>query len=984
MQITDWLSRLISPAATRGLSGSVDELSGSGGPESFYHQRMRLSRTEGDFISSPDLLWTTRSPNRRRCGLRAHLLAERGDGIAGFTDLLFVLNKDDHARAFDRVNEPWEDEASRVLGERLRAFCQKERLRLPFSDRAARFRFVVDGGAEMGGASLGLIDGEYVTALLPNLYTEPLTRSRPVISVYLNLPGVWQGYRDVGTLYSDQLLFTLGNHWLDNHSHPALKEPALYRLQQYQDGSFVHVINPDLQAKYEVTCDEQPGRPAVLTLSQRGGAVVAYMVLAVLETNVADATTQAKPALSGLHQAPRPTQATPQRAATNPGVKAPAAPDLSTMAGHHTIVPEVVNNERLLSLRERGALLQRVHFNRFMEGYDVYVGPTGQLGTSMAEVAATFQVRRNQVALVVEDDGVLVDGEVPPLGQALPMTGSAHLKVGDQELVYRDLSRVRAEGWPYLGEILRPASSTHLLFGGNYRIGRDRRCRVNLPDEPVNDNIQWLSNASGSSVRSRSGDIPKDRFYTDSIMVASEHAELDLTHVPKLKCLARHCYAFVRRGKRITTLFPTKGGTGPREAELRPGDEVLVGNCLFEVQFSQDELPSRPIHLTPTDLADAVDDDTVSTRGSAIKDALAKMPPLEPAPAASKPAPPPAALADERPRYPTPMPGEPAPLAIYEDDAITDIDIPKEPPPPAKPPPRAAPPPLASASPGDLPAAHGLGERGPAPPPVKLSVERYDSILGVEAPVVPQAVQDALPPVRSSTQMPVVFVDEATWQVELARPARLVQLGWMVSGTVTLSNHRGSPIAVPEARGEPGQTFLRQDYLSLKVRGKKGRARLLNPGEARLLRNGEQIADTEDLASVTIEVIRRDSDGDEDFAVGLRIEAMAGLPDPRARLLAVDHSEPLAAALFTKGLPRGVARTLELGRVRMNLTWTEGAVTVDDYLGTYRNADGTYEPFFVARGGGGFQTAPESGEAIRLGAGDRLLCGNELYEVRKT
>ncbi len=973
MQITDWLSRLISPAATRGLSGSVDELSGSGGPESFYHQRMRLSRTEGDFIANPELIWTTRSPNRRRCGLRAHLLAERGDGVAGFTDLLIVLNKEDQARAFNRVNEPWEDEAARVLGERLKTFCNKERLRLPFSDRTARFRFVVDGGAEMGGASLGLIDGEYVTALLPNLYTAPLSRSRPVISVYLNVPGVWQGYQDVGTLYSDQLLFTLGNHWLDNFSHPALKEPALYRLQQYQDGSFVHVINPDLQAKYEVTCDEQPGRPAVLTLSARGGQVVAYMVLAVLETNVADATTQAKPALSGLHEPPRPTQATPQRAATNPGAAGSSAPDLASMAGHHTIVPEVVNNERLLSLRERGALLQRVHFNRFMEGYDVYVGPTGQLGTSMAQVAATFQVRRNQVSLVIEDDGVMVDGEVPPLGQALPMTGSAHLKVGDQELVYRDLSRVRADGWPYLGEILRPASSTHLLFGGSYRIGRDRRCRVNLPDEPVNDNIQWLSNASGASVRSRSGDIPKDRFYTDSIMVASEHAELDLTSGPKLKSLARHCYTFVRRGKRITTLHPTKGATGPRDADLRPGDEVLVGNCLFEVQFSQDEVPNRPLQLTPTDLAGAVDEDTMSTRGAAIKEALRK---IEPAPEPSEP---------DRPKHPTPLPGEPAPLAIYEDptsaDAVTDIEIPKPPPEPAKPDPRKQS--IRPASPGDLPAAHGLGERGPAPPPVNLTVERFDSILGLEAPVVPQALQDALPPVQSSDQIPVVFVDEGTWQVELARPGRLVQLGWMVSGTVTLSNHRGSPIAIPEARSEPGQTFLRQDYLSLKVRGRKGQAVLLNPSECRLLVDDEEVADSKDLDGARIEVLRRDVDGEEDFAVGLSVRSQSGLPDPRARLLAIDLEDALTAALFVKGMPRKVPRTLQLGRVRLTVTWSASQLSITDYLGTYRKPDGSYEPFFIARGGGGFQTAPEAGDPIVLEPGDQLLCGNELHEVRR-
>jgi hypothetical protein len=266
---------------------------------------------------------------------------------------------------------------------------------------------------------------------------------------------------------------------------------------------------------------------------------------------------------------------------------------------------------------------------------------------------------------------------------------------------------------------------------------------------------------------------------------------------------------------------------------------------------------------------------------------------------------------------------------------------------------------------------------------VNLEVERFDSILGLEVPAAPNAIADALPPVQSSSNTPVVFVDEAAWQVELARPGRLVQLGWMVSGTVTLSNHRGSPIAIPEARSEPDQVFLRQDYLSLKVRGRKGRVALLNPSEARVLVDGKEVPESKDLETAKFEIVRRDVDGDEDFAVGLSVQVLASLPDPRARLLAIDLDDPLSAALFVKGMPRQVPRTLQLGQVRMTLTWSQDRLTVDDYLGTYRNADGRYEPFFIARAGGGFQTAPESGEPVMLEPGDRLLCGNELHEVRK-
>ena len=38
---------------------------------------------------------------------------------------------------------------------------------------------------------------------------------------------MWTGYREVGRLYSDRVLFTLGSHWLENFQHPKLLAPAL-------------------------------------------------------------------------------------------------------------------------------------------------------------------------------------------------------------------------------------------------------------------------------------------------------------------------------------------------------------------------------------------------------------------------------------------------------------------------------------------------------------------------------------------------------------------------------------------------------------------------------------------------------------------------------------------------------------------------------------------------------------------------------------
>jgi hypothetical protein len=284
-----------------------------------------------------------------------------------------------------------------------------------------------------------------------------------------------------------------------------------------------------------------------------------------------------------------------------------------------TIVPGAME-ARILTLQERGALLQKVHFANFMEGYEVYIGPGGRIATQMADPKATLQVRGTRVSLVVADPSVLVGGRPAALGRAQILKGEVSIEVDGNRLQYRDLSEVKVDGWPYLGELRRPGAGAYLEFGAAHRIGRDRRCKVRLPDEPHNDNIAWLPTVGGgATIRSRTGDIPKSRFYTDSIMVASEHAELDLTEEPVLRALARHCYTFVRRNGEYLSLFPREGPGGPREAELLPNDEVLVGNCLFQVSYlptgqassaqGASPSPGEPprVPLTPSELAGAVD-----------------------------------------------------------------------------------------------------------------------------------------------------------------------------------------------------------------------------------------------------------------------------------------------------------------------------------------------------------------------------------------
>ncbi len=1013
-QLADFISRIFSTGRTQGLSGGAEVVLDPDPAAAFYASRLRRHQADGDYVVDPGLLWNTASYQGSRGGLRAHIQAERGDGIASFTDVLVVVSQADARRAAAQPGEAWTERAARQMGEQFSDFCLQERFELLYGTRPLRFRLVADGGKEMLSQSFGLQAGEFVTGLLPNLYVGPAMRSRPVLAVHLNLPGVWQGYREVGRLYSDQIVFTLGRHWLDNFAHPALREPGIYRLQQYPDGSLMHVISPELQDRYLVRSDQTESGPSVLTIAELDGRPVAFLVLAVVES-----TTVEIPVPQTGRPPAEPTPAASRRQA--PAVAAPPAaqaepearPANATMPPgglgqrQKTIIPDA-SDTRMLTLQERGALLQKVHFSNFMEGYDVYLGPQAQVATSSASMTAkaTIQVRFARVSIVAHGNGVKLDGKALDPGRPVLLTGSVTIEVDGAKVEYADLSGVKAEGWPYLGELRRPGAGSYLDFGAVFQIGRDRRSKVRLPDEPHNDNIAWLpSVGGGSTIRSRTGDIQKSKFYTDSIMVASSHAEVDLTAEPVIRSLARHCYTFVRRGQELLALFPREGAGGTREMPLEPGDEVLVGNCLFQVSYP----PSRPVavaavssealpRFTANELASVVDQPVASLRSFATVDPVAPAglghagpaprPVRQPkpaglgrsrkslvdaesvadevtsiAPSASQ------ALPVDATDLPTPaasrgrsgkrgrgtIPPEDAPVQGFAEEGPSDSQ------PMELPTPRAAPPPRPPAPP-----------RAPAP----------SAITPPPAPAPEAPPPKVAPPMLLDDHDldPVVSVEEKEWQRELARPARLVQQGWSVHGEFTLGNHCGADMVVPEVRAFPEQAFLTLDYVRVYARGRKGRVDLLQPGEASVHQGGKAVRSAESLADVKVQIIRRDQHLEPDFDVSLRFNENPGLADPRAQLLEIDVSDRLVAALFTSGLPQRSDRRLKLGPVTATFHFDGATATVSNYLDSYRTGASGYVPFFYQQGSKPWRTMPEDGSPLALSPGDSLLAGTNVYK----
>ncbi len=742
--------------------------------------------------------------------------------------------------------------------------------------------------------------------------------------MHLNVPGVWEGYRDVGSFFSDRILFTLGSHWLDSFHHPALRIPALYRLQQYADGSFVHIIHPDYQDSFEITSHATEGGPSVLTLAEKDGEAVAHMVLALADSSVVDEEGRAVGTRSSTGQTSISAQGSTcdgNRARSRRSRESGRNPTLIDMLGSHTVIP-VELDERILTLKERGVLLQKIHFARFMEGYDVYIGPTGKISTHLAgERAATIQVRRNEVSLVATTDDARVNGKRLERNAPHALQADAVIELGGVELHYKSLAQVNLEGWPYLGELMRPSGSSYMVFGSSYKIGRDRKNKVRLPDEPNNDNIVWRPEMESGTIRSRTGEIPKSRFYTDSIMVASEHAEIDLADEPVLCSLARHCFTFVRRADRIVPLSPTQTSDGVQKTPLSSGDEILIGNCVFEVSFP-------PAHgAKPAGAPDR----SSSLHGGAARGRGD-------------------GRSDRRPgRRPRRKPTPPAPAAI----GVEGFALPQRPSPRVEMPNHS----VTIASP---PAAHGLGEAGGPPPPVpRFSMQesatpsqgcspsrrrdrsrfRRCSSRGSEDHADPNTdlLQELLGRARQSRRARpsgrrVGVAARATSPG--AHPHR--RAGWSratsrspITAAPTSSCRRTAPSA--------SRFFYPVDYFELFVRGKKGRDPSREPGRGAAHRSTASPRSTP-IASRTR--CSRSSGGRptarRTSSSSSRSTKDTALPDPRAMRLAIDTSDPMARALFTIGFPLRSERMVELGPIRASGTFDGERLHLKDYLKTYR------------------------------------------------
>jgi len=831
--------------------------------------------------------------------------------------LLVVVSDEDLEKAAETYGDHWRGDAEAHMMREVRQYFERTGTRPACPTQLPRIYVVPDGDPDlMNGHRLGLVEGEWVTGTVPNFH-QPATDSDVDLAIYVALAD--GEFQEVGQLYTDQLLFTVGNHWLDNFRSQEVPGAALYQLYRNPSGGYVQVVNPDLSNDFTIEHNTGDEAADVITVRRKQQGVVARIVLAVRDKTLelppgvgskpSEPTSSERAAIPqddslSLRPVPLPTASTPSGAAASP-----------TIYGQLTIVPDVME-ETYLTLVETGALLQRIHFGKVMEGYDVYLSTTGHLSTVPGKSMAVFQVRGDSVQLQVETPGVTVNGSEIPAGARVEMSGTAKIAAAGHEVELRTLAHVKAPGWPYLAEIRRTGATTHLGIGSINRIGRAKTCRIRLPDQHHNENIAWRE-ASGARVQARSGEVERSRFHTDSIMVASEHAEVNLQGRPLLKSMARHCYSYVRRGDHIVALHPTARDPGPREEEIQHGDEILIGNCLFAVRAE-----------ASSDLSASILSEAAAPKEEAL--------PL--------------------PALPDPPGKQEAPLSASE--APTVAEQKKGATPPRAPPPS---PRYADTKP--------MGEEArPAP------AQREP----LQAPVPAVSTPSNTDP---GTAAVVVWVDEEDLETHLAQPARVVQLGWMVAGTSVLGNHMNADLILPELRMEEGQQCTAKEYARLVVKGRRGSITLLDTGETSLRVKGEDTSETDSLEDIHLEVVRRDSEGEADFTVGMHLETVLGLPNPRGRLLLVDREDPLCAAMLTQGVPEERMGALHLGPMRCRAKLSEGVIVLEDYMESRRTDFGGLLPFYMAKEGGSFVTVPKTGQPLSLASGDRLLVDGALYRI---
>jgi len=543
-----------------------------------YNFQFLRSRADGDFIRHPDLLWSPNPYWTARSGLNAHL-REISDRLGGsvWSDALLVLHPRDRARTRESLLESWDAAAEGELADCFDRIVRSQGFSRAAGPRPFRLKVVADGDEEVG-ATLGLKPGEFATALLPNLYLGPAEHSAPLVEIFV-ADGDHRRFASVGTFYSDQMAFTVGAHPLDNHVVPELGDSAVYTMHRFPgEPGLHHKLGGEQSERLVLRTGSAHGLDTVQVVDVgRDKTLLEVMLVAVrsAETELPVAGERAGRLLGG-----DPGAALPFSPLAHPEDGRTILPedlDLGS-AGAFSIIPDDLPT-RVRTLSERAFLFQRVHFGGVMRGYTMELDRSGTVSPRAADPVARVEVRGERLVLEAVGREVSFDGRPLREGESVALSGASHAIAWRGGETTFESMRKEDRRWPYVGRLGTPRRNTPLADAESWTVGRDREaCDVGLPDRLTTSNILWQDGAGEAEhVGVRGGRVPRERFRTDAILVASRAAVIDLAGaIPTITNSSSTCPLYVvHKDGRATRV-------GEAEAlAIEPGDELLIGNTAF-------------------------------------------------------------------------------------------------------------------------------------------------------------------------------------------------------------------------------------------------------------------------------------------------------------------------------------------------------------------------------------------------------------------
>lgn len=557
-------------------------------PSGSYNHQFLRSRAEGDFVRHPDYLWSPTPYWTARGGLNGHLreLADRLGGTV-YSDVLLVLHPEDCARTESSMLRSWRRAAQDELAECFERLVRAQGWAKASPQRPLQLRVLRDGDPALG-ATLGLAPGEFATALLPNLYLGPVAGSAPLVEVFA--ADERGRFSPLGTLYSDQLAFTVGAHALDNGRLDRLGDSAVYTVHRLPgEPGLHHRVNGERADRLVIETGSAHGGETVRVVDRgRDKVLLEVMLVAAREL---DAELP-----EGDEAGPRPLIGLPGflPGADSPGTILPEGLDLGAL-GAFSIIPDALP-QAIHTLSERGFLLQKLHFGAEMRGYTVDIDRRGEVGPAVGDPVVTLEVAGDRLTAIAVARDVSIDGVPLRPGARMPLRSPEHHVVWrDGELDLQSLRRPHDPRWPYLARLGTPRRSTPLSGGEEWAIGRDAEsCDVPLPDRPLSTNILWRDGRTSGPVEVQGGRVDRATFRTDAICVASRAAVIDLSEdVPRLHNSSQRCWLHVLRGDEAIRV--SRGGT----LALESGDELLIGNHVFallapgEVEAKRQAAPAQ-------------------------------------------------------------------------------------------------------------------------------------------------------------------------------------------------------------------------------------------------------------------------------------------------------------------------------------------------------------------------------------------------------